>query len=281
MVGRELRVSAARASPRERLAAPHAPPRAPRASALVAAAGAGTPSSEIVSPRLESTHDRAADGRGERAHDLVEPALLEHEPLEPLVDRDAALEHLVLLVHEPRERLLGERDEGQLVRAPRTPGSRARAPPRRARPGSSVVVEAGAEPEPGQVVPGEQPHELALALLGVELDAGREQQLAARQPGRRIGQLRDVHPADRGVGAVLAGRKLEAHLGRRGPGRSAASAVSVGRSGPTPRSAPGAAPGRSPRTPRCPRSAEARAGSRGRRGRRRGRSARACRARPT
>src|SRR5262245_30917544 len=58
--------------------------------------------------------DRPPGGCRQRAHDLVEPALLEHEPLEPLVDRDPPLEHLVLLVHEPGERLLRQRDEGQL-----------------------------------------------------------------------------------------------------------------------------------------------------------------------
>ena len=38
----------------------------------------------------------------ERARHLVEPALLEHELLEPPLERDAALERLVLLVDEAR-----------------------------------------------------------------------------------------------------------------------------------------------------------------------------------
>ena len=116
--------------------------------------------------------------RGQGAHHLVQPALLEHDPLEPLVDRDAALEHLVLLVHEPRERLLGERDERQLVghledREPER--GRLVHEARRQR----VVVEAGAEPEAGQVPTAQQPHELALAFLGLELDAGGQEQLPA------------------------------------------------------------------------------------------------------
>ena len=39
-------------------------------------------------------------GRERRAHHLVEPALLEHQPLEAALEGDAALEHLVLLVDE-------------------------------------------------------------------------------------------------------------------------------------------------------------------------------------
>ncbi len=175
---------------------------------------------------------RAARRGGQRAHHLVEPALLEHQPLEPLVDRDAALEHLVLLVHEAREGLLGERDERQLVRHLEDREVELRRLVHQ-RGGKRLVVEAGPEPEPGQVVPREQPHELALALVGVELDPGRQQELAARQPRRRVGQLRDVHPANRRVRAVLARRELEPHLGRE-PSYGE-HGISGGRSGPTPR----------------------------------------------
>ena len=154
----------------------------------------------------------AAGRRGERAHDLVEPALLEHDPLEPLVDRDPALEHLVLLVDEPRERLLGDRDERQLVGdledgeagGLRLLDDRLR---------HVLVVEAGPEAEPGEMAVGQQPDELALARLVVELDARRQQQLTARQPRRRVRQLRYVHPPNRRIGTVLAGRELQAHLG--------------------------------------------------------------------
>ena len=138
---------------------------APAALAAPARTSARTCSSASSgsSRRNASRGDRVARGSraritappiaaGERAHDLVEPALLEHEPLQPLVDRDAALEHLVLLVHQPRERLLGDRDERQLVgHLEQREAERARPPPPSPA-GSVVVLEAGAEAEPGQVV---------------------------------------------------------------------------------------------------------------------------------
>jgi hypothetical protein len=148
------------------------------------------------------------------------------------VDRDAALEHLVLLVHEACERLLRERDEGQLVRhLEDRERELARLLEERLR--QRVVVEAGAEAEPGEVMPRQGPHELALALVGVELDPGRQQQLAARQPRRGIGQLGDVDPANRRIGAVLACRELEPHLGREPS--NGEHRISGARSAPTPR----------------------------------------------
>ena len=60
-------------------------------------------------------HRAAADRGGDLARDLVEAAALQDEPLEPLVDRDAAGEHVVLLVDQPAEGRLGDRDEGRLV----------------------------------------------------------------------------------------------------------------------------------------------------------------------
>ena len=95
-------------------AAPRAPPRATCSSAASGSSRRNSFDGDRLAAGREHAH-RAAGRRGQRAHHLVEPALLEHEPLEPLVDRDAALEHLVLLVHQPRERLLGDRDERQLV----------------------------------------------------------------------------------------------------------------------------------------------------------------------
>jgi hypothetical protein len=52
---------------------------------------------------------------------------------------------------------------------------------------------------------GQEAHELPLAALAVELDSGGEQKLPTRQPGGRVGELRDVHPAHRGVGVVRPG----------------------------------------------------------------------------
>ena len=214
VVGGELRVVG---RPRGPVAQLLAPPDHLLAHVLERLLGQRAPE-RLARDRLaapgEHAH-RAARGGGERSHHLVEPALLEHQPLEPLVDRDAALKHLVLLVHQPRERLLGERDERAARRAPRIPGSRAPPPPRPPPAGTFSWSKPGAESEPGQVVSGEQPDELALALLAVELDAGRQQELTARQPGRRVGKLRDVHPAHGRVRAVLARRELEPHLGRR------------------------------------------------------------------
>ena len=99
--------------------------------------------------------------------------------------------------------------------------------------GQRVVVEAGAEPEAGQVMAGQEPRELALAPVGVELDAGGQQQLAARQPGRRVRQLRDVDPADGRVRAILARRELEPHLGHEPS--NGEHGISGERSAPTPR----------------------------------------------
>ena len=61
-------------------------------------------------------HRAAADRRGDLARDLVEAAALQDEPLEALVDRDPAGEHVVLLVDQPAEGRLGDRDERGLVR---------------------------------------------------------------------------------------------------------------------------------------------------------------------
>jgi hypothetical protein len=128
------------------------------------------------------------------------------------VDRDAALEHLVLLVHELREGLLRERYERELVwHLEHREAALAGLLHERGR--QLLVVEARAEAKSRQMVPGQQAHELALALVRVELDAGGQQELTARQPGRRVGKLGDVYPADRRVGARVARRELEPHLG--------------------------------------------------------------------
>jgi hypothetical protein len=210
----------------------------------LSAKGAG---GDRLAPRAEHGH-RAADGRRERAHQLVQAALLENQPLEPLVDRDAALEQLVLLVHEPRERLLGQRDERQLVGdLEHGEAELLRVAHERRR--QRLVVEPRAEAEPGEVMAVKQAHELAQLLGPVEPQPGGEQQLAPGQPGRRIGQLRDVHPADRRVGCLLARGKLQAHLGDEAADRQ--HGPSGGPPGPTPRSARNAEPPRSPRTPCC------------------------------
>ncbi len=70
--------------------------------------------------------------------------------------------------------------------------------------GHGVVGEAGAEPEPGELVGGEPLDVLALGRGLGELEAGGEQQLAAGQPWRRVDDLGDVDPAHGAAGAGLA-----------------------------------------------------------------------------
>ena len=59
--------------------------------------------------------DGAADGGGDRRRDFLQAALLQDQPLEPPLHGDAALQHLVLLVDEAGEGLLGDRDERRRV----------------------------------------------------------------------------------------------------------------------------------------------------------------------
>ena len=184
-----------------------------------------------LAPRREHGHGPAGGG-GQRAHHLVEPT------------SSSTSRSRRLWIAMPRcsisycsftscvERLLGERDEGQLRRAPRTPGSPARRPLRpagRAAPRNRSRAEA----QPGQMASRQQAHELALALLGVELDSGGEQQLPAREPWRRVGELRDVDPANRRVRGTLACDELEARLGDQAA--YGQHSLSAGRSGPRPR----------------------------------------------
>ena len=57
---------------------------------------------ELRAARVEDQR-RAADQRGERGGHAVEPALGEHDPLEPLVRGDRPLEHRVVLVDRCEE----------------------------------------------------------------------------------------------------------------------------------------------------------------------------------
>ena len=154
-----------RPPPRRRPAAPASGRRPPACSganvtALAPPANASSPTASSaaggeLAERLTGRHrlaaraehaGRAADRLGDRLHERVEPVLLEHQPLEPLVDRDAALEHLVLLVDEPRHRPLGQRDERHVVRhLEQREAELARLVEQRRR--QLVVGEAGAEPE--------------------------------------------------------------------------------------------------------------------------------------
>ena len=77
-------------------------------------------------------------------------------------------------------------------------------------------AEADAEGEAGEAVLGEPAHVLALGARELaDAQAGRDQELAALEPRRRVRQLGDVHPADRVVepGAARGDAELEAGQG--------------------------------------------------------------------
>ena len=96
--------------PRRARAAPR-PARRPRrrAAARRRRARAST------SPRASKMIAGPPISDGQRARHAVEAALGQHDPLEPLVRRERALEHRVVLVDQVRERLLGDGDERHLV----------------------------------------------------------------------------------------------------------------------------------------------------------------------
>ena len=215
VVGRELGRLGGRPRP-----SPSASAHAPARSALDRGLGdrpAERALGHDLAARVQHQH-RASDRRRQRARHLAEPPLLQHQPLQALVGGDPALEHLVLLVHQPPERLLGDGDERQLVRHLEHREAQ-RAGLVHQRLGDRVVLEAGAEAHAGQVVVAEPARELALALGAGELQPGGQDQLAARQPRRGVVQLADVHPADRRLGGLRAAHQLQTHLVHEGPER--------------------------------------------------------------
>jgi hypothetical protein len=127
------------------------------------------------------------------------------------VQLGAALKSVVLLVDQLRERLLGDRDERHLVRDLEQRELQLLRL-RDQRPRQAVVLEPRPQPHPGEAVLREQADELALGLGGLELEAGGEQQLPARQPRRRVLDLGDMHPADLPSGRALAGGELQVQL---------------------------------------------------------------------
>ena len=154
---------------------------------------------------------------------------------------DAALEHGVLLVDEPGERLLREGDEGHLVGhledGEAAPGGRLE---QRCR--HLGVGEAGPHSEPGELVVGQPGDELALALCALQLHARGEQQLPARQPRRGVEQLGDVNPAHGRVRLRLAGQQAEVEVAQQlGQGQHRRAVSSNGSaSGPRPLRGPAA-----------------------------------------
>ena len=101
---------------------------------------------------------------------------------------ERALQDGVLLVDQVRERLLGQRDEGDVVGdLEEREAQLGRGLAQRLR--RLGVGEPDAEPETREVVAGQALDERALRIGRLEVHARREQQLAAREPRRRIGQL--------------------------------------------------------------------------------------------
>ena len=117
----------------------------------------------------------------------------------------------VLLVDQLAESRLGDRDEWHLVGdfehgEPAFGGDLEN--PRR----HLAVSEACAEAEGRELVIGEARHELALALRRVELHPSGQQDLASRQPRRRIEQLGDVDPAHGKVETRLASQQADVQV---------------------------------------------------------------------
>ena len=165
---------------------------------------------EALAAAVEDRH-RAAHRGGDGSGDLLQPAFLQYQPLEPPLDRQPALQHLVLLVDEAGERLLGDRDErGRVGDLEEREGALAGLVDERL--GQPLMAEAGAEAEPRQVAVGEVGDEGALLVVGVERDAGGQHQLPARQPRRRVLQLGDVDPADWRRGLLGPGRQFQIEL---------------------------------------------------------------------
>ena len=75
---------------------------------------AEAPPGQPLAAAVEDRHG-AADGGGDRRGDFLQPALLQYQPLEPPLHGDSALQHLVLLVDQAGEGLLGDRDERRRV----------------------------------------------------------------------------------------------------------------------------------------------------------------------
>lgn len=195
---------------------------APRAVAQLGADGGDRVRVEVAAERVQSLElaaavrdERgAADERGDRGDDGVEPAFAEHDLLEALLGGDRATQERVLLVHEPCERPFGDRDERRVER---------HLVQREAACFGGVdgglrhllVAEPGAVAEPGEAVVGEARDVLTLGLRAVERHAGGEQQLAAGEELRRVRELGDVDPPHGRVEPLLAGEERRRDRRRR------------------------------------------------------------------
>ena len=134
---------------------------------------------------------------GERRRDPLDPRTVHHGAREDVLRVDRSLQHVVLLGEDPREHRLGDRDERHRVRHLE---HRERDLVGRGddRPRHLVVGEPESEPEPREAGVG-QALDVRTLLRRRRADAhpGREEQLAALQPRRRVLELAHVDPPDR------------------------------------------------------------------------------------
>ena len=151
-----------------------------------------------------------------RASDAAMPcdaAALQHRAGQRVLGLDGPLQQVVLLGEEAAEDRLGDRDERHRVGdlEQREPGLLGR---RRQGPRHLVVAEPQPEPEPGESRV-DQSLEVGALLRGRGADGrpGREQDLAALQPRRRILELGAVDPPDGPADARLAGDEPEREPG--------------------------------------------------------------------
>ena len=146
--------------------------------------------------------ERAADVLADDRQECRRPSSLEDGMREPLVDLERALDPCELRVRELRRDRLRQCDEGHVVgdRDQRKAHLLGLVGERRGRLGPA---EADAEREARQAVLGEPAHVLALGPGELaDPEPRRDQELAALEPRSRIGQLRDVDPANRVVASA-------------------------------------------------------------------------------
>ena len=149
--------------------------------------------------RLVDECQRAADVLADDRQQRRRPSSLEDGMREPLVHLERAFDPRQLLVRELRRDRLRQRDERHVVgdRDQREAHLLGLVGERRGRLGPA---EADAEGQAREPVLGESAHVLALRPRELaDAEPGRDQKLTALEPRRRVGQLRDVDPANRVV----------------------------------------------------------------------------------
>ena len=216
--GAPSRAATASASPRPSSVSTGCGAGSPAPAAIVrssASSGSGSPptceAQASVAPRRLTTTALPPIASATTARIAVEAALLEHEALEMGVDLGAAAQRGVGVVDELHRRALADRDERQLV-GHLEQRQRQVARGLRHRVGDALVQEARAEPDRDDAVL-DEPHDvLALGARVEQLVAGRQHELAALQPRRRVAQVAGVRPAHARARARLAGDELQSEL---------------------------------------------------------------------